>query len=127
MALLHDLKHLPARCTASSGGHFPNNIFLNWFSYGTLWSNACRIHLVWPDLAIFCHFGKVLKVFGQFLDGLFSIWINFVPTLACYATGQIVIVVNGQRSNNKQSHLVTLDSPLQTKSFQTLLTTLCFR
>ena len=25
---------------------------------------------VWPDLAKFCHFGNILKVFGQFLRGL---------------------------------------------------------
>ena len=36
---------------------------------------------VWPDLAKFRHFGNILKVFGQFLAGLFSIWHTIVQTL----------------------------------------------
>ena len=42
---------------------------------------------VWPDLAKFRHFGKILKVFGQLLKALFTIWQNFVPSLTnilCY-------------------------------------------
>ena len=38
-------------------------------------------------LAKFRHFGKILKVFGQLLKALFTIWQNFEPTLAnilCY-------------------------------------------
>ena len=35
-----------------------------------------------PVLAKFRHFGKLLKVFVQFSDGLLSIWKPFVPTLA---------------------------------------------
>ena len=37
------------------------------------------------------------KSLGNFLDGLFSIWQTFVPTLAFYSAGQIRIAVNGQR------------------------------
>ena len=34
------------------------------------------------DLAKFRHFGKILRVFGQLLKALFSIWQNLEPTLA---------------------------------------------
>ena len=44
-------------------------------------------------------FGEILPI-RQNLDGLFSIWQTFVPTLAFFATGQIFIVVNGQRLNS---------------------------
>ena len=37
---------------------------------------------VWPDLAKFRHFSKILKVFGQLLKASFTIWQNFEPTLA---------------------------------------------
>ena len=37
---------------------------------------------VWPDLAKFGHFGKILKVIGQLLKALFTIWQNLQPTLA---------------------------------------------
>ena len=55
-----------------------------------------------PDLPKICHFGKILKVFGfgNFLNGLYCMWQTFVPTLAFYATGQILFVVSGQRLNN---------------------------
>ena len=43
----------------------------------------------------FTTLAKNLKVFGQFSDSLVSIWQTFLPTLAFYATEQIVIVVNG--------------------------------
>ena len=42
---------------------------------------------VWPDLAKFRHFGKILEDFGSLLKGRFSIWQKFEPTLAnllCY-------------------------------------------
>ena len=38
------------------------------------------LEAVWPDLAKFRHFGKILKVFGQFLVGTFSILQTFEPT-----------------------------------------------
>ena len=56
---------------------------------------------VCPDVAKFRHFGNDFKSLGNFLDSLFSIWQTFVPTLAFLCYGQIVIVVNGQRLNNK--------------------------
>ena len=37
---------------------------------------------LWPDLAKLRHFGKMLKVFGQFLEGLINICHNFEPILA---------------------------------------------
>ena len=60
-------------------------------------------------------FGKIsppsknLKVFGPFLEGLFSIGENVEPTLGkIYAFGQISIVVYGQILSKQSSHLVTL-------------------
>ena len=62
---------------------------------------------MWPDFSKFHKLG--IKVFGIFLDGLFSICQTFVPNLAFYAAGQIRIVVNGQRLKSRYySHLVTL-------------------
>ena len=46
-------------------------------------------------------FGKILKVFGQFWYGLFCIWQAIIHTATIfYATGQIFIVINGQRLKN---------------------------
>ena len=42
---------------------------------------------VWPDLAKFRHFSKMLRVFGQLLKALFTFWQKIEPTLAiilCY-------------------------------------------
>ena len=39
-----------------------------------------RLRTVWPDLVKFRHFGKILKVFGQFLKGLINICQNFEST-----------------------------------------------
>ena len=50
------------------------------------------------EISPLCQTFKSLWVI--FLDVLFSIWQTFVPTLAFYAIGQIVIAVNGQRLNN---------------------------
>ena len=44
---------------------------ISFFFWNEFW---CKVQLVWLDLATFCHFGKMLKVVGQFLEGLFSIW-----------------------------------------------------
>ena len=42
-----------------------------------------------------------LKVFGQFWYGLFCIWQAIIHTATIfYATGQIFIVINGQRLKN---------------------------
>ena len=41
---------------------------------------SCDHVSVWPNLAKFWHFGKILKVIGNFLGGLFSIWQNLKPT-----------------------------------------------
>ena len=53
---------------------------------------------VWPDLAKFHHFGKMLKVFEHFSE-LFKYYLANICTNFgnFYATGEIVIVVNGQR------------------------------
>ena len=46
-------------------------------------------------------FGKILKFFGQFWYGLFCIWQAIIHTATIfYATGQIFIVINGQRLKN---------------------------
>ena len=43
-------------------------------------------------------FGKILKVFGQFLESLFSFGQNFVPTLAKkLGTSQIFIILHAKR------------------------------
>ena len=52
---------------------------------------------IWP---IFANLANFLKSLGNFMDGLFSIWQTFVPTLAFFATGQIFIIVNSQRLNS---------------------------
>ena len=45
----------------------------------------------------FCHFCSILKVFGQFLHVLFSIWLNIEPCLAIFfVIGQIYIIRKGQ-------------------------------
>ena len=53
---------------------------------------------VLPDLAKFRHFGKNLKVFGHFKK-LYLVFGNLLNLLwqIFYATGQIFIVVNGQK------------------------------
>ena len=45
-------------------------------------------------MAKFRHFGKILKVFVQFLDGSFGIRQTFVPTLAflCYLANAVSAV-----------------------------------
>ena len=48
-------------------------IFVAWKNGKGGWYPECRLQPMWPDLAKFRHFGKISKVFGQFLDGLFSI------------------------------------------------------
>ena len=49
------------------------------------------LRLVWPDLAKFRHFGE-WSLWKNF-DGLFSIWLNFEPTLAnFYSTGQMLML-----------------------------------
>ena len=37
---------------------------------------------MWPDLTKFWHFGKMFNICWQFLEGLFSVWHSFRPTLA---------------------------------------------
>ena len=66
--------------------------------------NRRRLEAVRPDVSKFCHLGKYLKAFRQFLNGIFSICQTCVPTFHFYAAEQIVIVVNGQKYNR----LVTL-------------------
>ena len=52
---------------------------------------------VWPELANFRLFGNNLKVFGQFLEALFTFWQNFEPIFANLCSiGQIYTVINGQ-------------------------------
>ena len=61
----------------------------------------CERGSVWPDLAIFCLFCNKLKVFGQFLWVLFSIWKNIEPCLAIfYFIGLVNIVRKGQVIKN---------------------------
>ena len=53
---------------------------------------------IWLNFSTLAKFKKSL---GNFCCGLISIWQASVPTLAiCYATGQILIVVNGKRLQN---------------------------
>ena len=57
---------------------------------------------VWPDLAKFCNFGKILKVFGQFLGCLFYYLANFCTNFGIFMLLVIpfFIAVNGQRLNS---------------------------
>ena len=61
-------------------------------------------------MAKFCHFGKKLKAFDKYLQGLFRIGPKIEPTLQCfYAIGQFfILVVNGQILKKEASYLVTL-------------------
>ena len=58
--------------------------------------NVARTGRVTRFEQIFATFGNILKYLGNFLDGLFSIW-HF------YASGQIVLVINGHRWNNNMA------------------------
>ena len=69
----------------------------------------CLWKPAYPDLEIFCHFGNILKVFGQFLKSWFPSWQNVEPIWAkilcfwaklhCYKWPNI---------KQQSSHLVTL-------------------
>ena len=52
---------------------------------------------VWPDLAKFYHFGKILLIFGKFLTVffLFGKMLNLLWQI-CYITGIVFIIANGQ-------------------------------
>ena len=69
----------------------------------------CPQASVRQDLAKIRHFGKVLKAFGRFFEGLLSIWKIYEPILEIsYASWQIFIPINIPMSNKYSSHLVTL-------------------
>ena len=56
---------------------------------------------MWPDLAKFCHFGKILQVFGK----LSTVYFSFGKILIlfwriCFIIGIIFIVTNGQILKN---------------------------
>ena len=61
-----------------------------------LWKQS-EFKPVWPDLAKFRHFGKILQSFGKLLGHyfLFGKIVNLHWEI-CYITGLIIIVVNGQ-------------------------------
>ena len=62
---------------------------------------VCDCLSAWPDLAKFCHFVNKLKVFGQIFGWFILYLANFCAHFGIfYASGQIVIVVNGRTSNN---------------------------
>ena len=64
---------------------------------------------VWPDLAIFCQLGKILKIFGNFMKVylVFGKLLNLLWKNQC-AFGPIYVVVNGQILSKHFRHLVTL-------------------
>ena len=63
------------------------------------------VESVWPDLAKFRQFGKILKVFVNIFEVVFITWYNFEPTLANFADFHFC---KGQILNKQSSHLVTL-------------------
>ena len=65
--------------------------------------------MVWPDIAKFRHFGKILKVFGHFC-GMSYYFNQILKLLWNISNGirQIFIVVNGPTLKKQFSHLVTL-------------------
>ena len=86
--------------------------------------NVCYWHRQWndegrnqcdEDSAKFLHFCKLFKVKGKFLQGWFSIWQNFEPTLALFLTplGNFSSMSNGQILNKQCRHLVTLGETLE--------------
>ena len=51
---------------------------------------------VWPDLGKFCHFSKIIKVFGNYVRAYLVLGTNLNPLWSTfYAIGQIFIVTNG--------------------------------
>ena len=55
---------------------------------------------IWRNFATLA---KILKVFGQFLHGLFNIWQTFVPTLAFLCSWPNRNCCNGQRLINNNA------------------------
>ena len=41
------------------------------------WQKIRSLVPVWPDLAKFHHFGKILKLLGNFFEGSVGIWAKF--------------------------------------------------
>ena len=78
--------------------HIPSFIQL-----GMLWPS------VWPDLTKFSHFGKVLKIFGNFLR-VYLVFGKILNPLWKFqsAFGPIHFVVNGRILRKHSRHLVTL-------------------
>ena len=63
---------------------------------------------MWPDLAIFYHFGKIVKDFGN-LWMVYLLKENFEPSFVnSYPIGLIFFLVNGQILKKKSSCPVTL-------------------
>ena len=60
-----------------------------------------EMHLVWPDLVKFRHFGKSLQVFGKFLT-VYFLFGKMLSTLwqICDIIGLIFIASNGQTLKN---------------------------
>ena len=81
------------------------------YTYGIAFKIVPAQTAVWSDLAKFCHFCKILKALGNFLEVLISRRQNFVTTLAIFiAIGHVYIVVNGQIL---ETYLVILGQRLQ--------------
>ena len=57
---------------------------------------------MWPDLAKFCHFGKILQAFGKILNDYFSFgkMLNLLWHIF-YISGLVFVVANGQILNHK--------------------------
>ena len=89
------------------------NIFLNSWGHRQLnfFRHGCESWTVWPDLPKFGHTGEVLKVFGNFLEGLFCIcakYRTYSSKFLMLLGRQIFILVSGQKLNRSFNHLVTL-------------------
>ena len=81
-----------------------------------IWIRKLKIQkLVWPDLATFCHFGKILKLFGNFyrfikhlLDKIIKLlWQYFNATQVCVIVAIIErnILLSGHTEYNGDSKL----------------------
>ena len=103
----------PSRCTtwprrwrgqssARSRTSFKMNLSMHtvvdWsFCLAAVVINNATLKSVWPNLANFRHFGKILRVFGKFIDGIFPIWqmLSLLWQIG-YIIGLIFIVAYGK-------------------------------
>ena len=74
--------------------------FLKWSSIILITFNGTFVRHMWPDLAKFRHFGKILSLWAIFWMSYLVFGILLYYLWHFYATGQIFVVVNDQILNS---------------------------